>query len=72
MKINIKPHRPGEGGILCLSMVKNIPSGREGWRKTTCQICGRECWITQGHVEAMLKEPELKAACTECAIRQAV
>ena len=45
MKVNITPHRPGQGGILC------------------------ECWITPGHVEAMSKDPELKAACTECAIR---
>ncbi len=68
MKVNITQHRPGQGGTLCLPMVKNIPNGREGWKKTTCPVCGRECWITPGHAEAMSKEPELKAACTECAI----
>ncbi len=67
--MSAKLHRSGQGGILCLPMVKNISIGRAGWKKTTCPICGRACWITAGHVEILSKEPEIKAACTECALR---
>ena len=69
MKSNIKPYHPDNKRILCLPMVSNIPSGREGWKKTTCPICGRGCWITPRHAEELAKEPEIKTACTECAMR---
>lgn len=45
MKVNITPHRPGQGGILCLPMLKNIPNGREGWKKAACT----ECAIRRGN-----------------------
>lgn len=67
MKINIK-RRSENKRVLCLPMANNIPSGREGWKKTTCPVCGRECWITPRHAEELAKEPEIKMACTECAM----
>lgn len=69
MKSNLKSHHAGDKRILCLPMVYNIPMGREGWRKTTCPVCGRECWITPRHAETLKKEPKIKSACTECALR---
>lgn len=68
MKNNIK-RRSENKRVLCLPMVSNIPSGREGWKKTACPVCGRECWITPRHAEELAKEPEIKMACTECAMR---
>lgn len=69
MKNNIKAQCTRNKRVLCLPMVSNFPSGREGWRKTTCTICGRECWITPRHAEELAKKSEIKMACTECAMR---
>lgn len=69
MKSNLKSQRAGDKKILSLPMVRNIPQGREGWRKAACPVCGRECWITPRHAETLKKEPKIKSACTECVLR---
>ena len=66
----IWPHTPGDGGILCCPMLKNIPEPRDKtWELIDCPICGRGCWSTEMHKETLKKEPNLKHACTECGIR---
>lgn len=66
----ITPHKVGDGGILALPLVENVPDpGRDDWRRVTCPICGAECWESDGHRQAMAAEPELRAACTACALR---
>ena len=72
MNILISPHRPGDGGILAMPMKKNVPVGHEDWKPTTCPICGAECWTSDGHREALMIEPGLRVACTECALQGVV
>lgn len=69
MKVSIAPHRLGDGGILAMPMKKNVPVGREGWKLTTCPICGAECWESDLSRQALALEPDLRVACTECALR---
>ena len=70
MNAKIWPWKPGDSGILCMPMKKNIPQAdREDWSLTTCPICGAECWSTALGRYAQTLDPNLKAACTECALR---
>lgn len=68
MNVKIWPHKPGDGGTLCMPMKKNIPVGREDWKLVTCPVCGEECWETDLHRQARAEEPGLRAACTMCAL----
>ena len=64
------PHEAGDGGILAMPLRDNIPDpGRDDWKLTTCPVCGAECWETEIARQALAAEPELRAACTACAIR---
>lgn len=64
----VRPHRPGDTGVIAMPMKKNVPEGGPAWRLVTCPVCGRECWETPEKVVAMQLEPQLRAACTECAL----
>lgn len=64
----VRPHRPGDTGVIAMPMKKNVPEGGPAWRLVTCPVCGRECWETPEKVVAMQLEPKLLAACTECAL----
>lgn len=69
--IKISPHRPGDGGIICLPLKANIPDpgGKHpDWRLTKCSICGAECWESALARDALKEEPDLRAACTTCAL----
>lgn len=64
------PHEAGDGGILAMPLRDNIPDpGRDDWKLTTCPVCGAECWETEIARQALAAEPELRAACTACALR---
>jgi hypothetical protein len=64
------PHEAGDGGILAMPLRENIPEpGRDDWKLTTCPVCGAECWETEIARQALAAEPELRAACTACALR---
>ena len=70
MQIIITPRQPGDGVILALPMEQNIPNpDRADWKLVSCPVCGRGCWETELARRVMAMEPDLKAACTECALR---
>lgn len=59
--------------VACMPLVKNIPKPRtETWTKTTCPVCGRECWETDTFKWVKHAGIIKNAACTECALRKAV
>ena len=69
-RIKITPHKVGDGGILCYPMESNIPVPKDSsWKLVKCPICGEGCWETPTAREAMATEPELRYACTMCALR---
>lgn len=66
----IQPHKIGDGGVLCCPMKKNVPVPKNtSWNLITCPVCGCDCWSSDTHKEALQKEPDLKYACTECALK---
>lgn len=68
--VTITPHKVGDGGILALPLRENVPEPKdESWKLTTCPICGAECWESEAARQAMDAEPELRAACTACALK---
>ena len=68
--VTITPHKVGDGGILALPLRENVPKPKdESWKLTTCPICGAECWESEAARQAMDAEPELRAACTACALK---
>ena len=69
MYMRIAPHRPGDGGIMAMPMKKNIPVGHADWKLVACPVCGEECWESDLHRITKATEPNLKAACTMCALR---
>ena len=57
-------------GILAMPLKANIPDPqRDDWKLVTCPICGAECWENDLARQAMAAEPELRAACTTCALK---
>lgn len=68
--VELTPHKPGDGGILTMPLKANIPDPqRDDWTPATCPICGAECWQTDLARAAMAAEPDLRAACTACALK---
>ena len=64
------PHEVGDGGIIAMPLRENIPDPqRDDWKLTTCPVCGAECWETDLARQAIAAEPELRAACTKCALK---
>ena len=73
VEVTVAPHKVGDGGILAMPLKANIPDPqRDGWKLVTCPICGAECWETDLARQAMTAEPELRAACTTCALKAGV
>lgn len=57
-------------GYYAMPLRDNIPEpGRDDWKLTTCPICRAECWKAEIARQALAAEPELRAACTACALR---
>lgn len=72
-KISITPHKIGDGGVIAMPLRANVPHPRcTAWQLTTCPICDTECWLTELARQAMAAEPELKCACTVCALRSTI
>lgn len=69
MNVKITPHKPGDGGVICLPLKSNIPNpNRPDWKLVTCPTCGAECWESELAREA-IKAEGLAASCTACALR---
>lgn len=60
----------GQGGHICLPLVKNISEPREGWKKVECPKCGAECYLSP-EAKQIVEENQGKitAYCTECVLR---
>lgn len=73
VEVAVTPHEVGDGGILAMPLKANIPDPqRDDWKLVTCPICGAECWENDLARQAMAAEPELRAACTTCALKAGV
>lgn len=72
MNVKVWPHKKGDGGLLCLPLVRNIPdagNSHSDWKKVTCTSCGSACWESDTHRNILEQEKDIKAACTMCALR---
>lgn len=75
MNIKIEPHKKGDGGLLCMPLVSNLPDAdktHKDWRKATCPVCGVKCWESDTHRKLLELEKDLKAVCTMCALKAGV
>lgn len=72
--IDLTPRKTTDkGGILAMPLKANIPDPqRDDWKLVTCPICGAECWENDLARQAMAAEPELRVACTTCALKAGV
>lgn len=71
-KISIVPHKAGDGGIMCYPAKENIRVPKDSsWKLVKCPICGKGCWETPIARQAKQAEPQLKYACTMCALKLA-
>lgn len=66
----ITPHQPGDGGILTMPLRDNVPEPpTDDWQLTTCPVCGAECWQTDTARRILALEPDVRTACTACALK---
>jgi len=70
--IKITPHKPGDKGIACMPLKRNIPdaSRNPDWKLVTCPVCGVECW--ESDLTRKVKAEGCTAACTTCALRAGI
>lgn len=71
-KLRITPRKPTDrGGYLTMPLVSNVPRPSDKtWKKTTCPVCGKECWdrpLPKGFIEEMF----VGKRCTMCALKAA-
>lgn len=72
-QVTVTPHKVGDGGIIAMPLRANIPEPKaEDWEITLCPMCGTECWQSDLARQAMAAEPELRAACTTCALKAGI
>lgn len=66
----LTPHQPGDGGILTMPLRDNVPEPpTDDWQLTTCPVCGAECWQTDTARRILALEPDVRTACTACALK---
>ena len=66
----LSPHQPGDGGILTMPLHDNVPEPpTDDWQLTTCPVCGAECWQTDTARRILALEPDVRTACTACALK---
>ncbi len=59
--------RTDRGGYLAMPLRKNVPEPHDqGWKLTSCPVCGRECW--ERPLSDWLRESVDGIVCTECAL----
>jgi DNA-directed RNA polymerase subunit RPC12/RpoP len=49
---------------------KNIPTPKDGYEEGNCPTCDSKVWITPQAKLLMKTSPELRFACTECALKE--
>lgn len=48
----------------------NVPEPpTDDWQLTTCPVCGAECWQTDTARRILTLEPDVRTACTACALK---
>lgn len=66
----LSPHQPGDGGILTMPLRDNVPEPpTDDWQLTICPVCGAECWQTDTARRILKLEPDVRTACTACALK---
>lgn len=66
----ITPHEIGDGGILAMPLRDNAPEpSADDWQLTACPVCGEACWQSEIARQTLAAEPELRTACTACALK---
>lgn len=72
MNVKITPHKPGDGGIACMPLKRNIPeaSRNPDWKLVECPVCRAECW--ESDLTRQIKAEGCSAACTLCALRAGI
>lgn len=66
----LTPHQPGDGGTLTMPLHDNVPEPpTDDWQLTTCPVCGAECWQTDTARRILALEPDVRTACTACALK---
>ena len=59
-----------EIGILTMPLRDNVPKPpTDDWQLTTCPVCGAECWQTDTARRILALEPDVRTACTACALK---
>lgn len=59
-----------EIGILTMPLRDNVPEPpTDDWQPTTCPVCGAECWQTDTARRSLALEPDVRTACTACALK---
>ena len=67
----LSPHQPGDGWILTMPLHDNVPEPpTDDWQLTTCPVCGAECWQTDTARRILALEPDVRTACTACALKE--
>ncbi len=55
---------------LTMPLHDNVPEPpTDDWRLTTCPVCGAECWQTDTARRILALEPDVRTACTACALK---
>lgn len=68
--ISISPWNSNDKGYVCLPLKSNIPFPKnKDWKLVHCSICGEECWESDAARE-ILRNPDMKSACTMCSLKQ--
>ena len=69
---DITPHKADDGGILCMLRCSSVSlPDNTTWKRVSCPVCGTECWLTDVAQKTLEIEPNLKTACTRCALKAA-
>lgn len=67
-----KPKRisAGVGQLVFSPLRDNVPEPpTDDWQLTTCPVCGAECWQTDTARRILALEPDVRTACTACALK---
>ena len=52
-----------------LHMTPPIEEKHPDWQLVECPVCGDGCYISPDHEKTLALFPDMKAACTQCALR---